>query len=111
MRKRTWQLLRRLDVKVLESQGAEAETFLLKSDSVLPQNSPDSAWDPCEYSPKVPKPEVGFTELTHSNVQSELASILQSTLEGPHPLPNDIHSYVSFHGPRLPRMIGSIARI
>lgn len=101
MRRRTWQLLRRLDVRALESQGAEPETFLLKSDTALPQNSPDWAWDPCEYSPKAPKAEEGFTEMTYSHVQSELASILQSILDDAHPLPKDVQSYVDFHGPRL----------
>lgn len=101
MRRRTWQLLRRLDVKAVESQGAEPETFLLRSDTALPQNSPDLAWDPCEYSPKAPKPEEGFTEMTYSHVQSELASTLQSILDDAHPLPNDVQSYVDFHGSRL----------
>lgn len=101
MRRRTWQLLRRLDVKALESQGAEPETFLFKSDTTLPQNSPDSAWDPCEYSPKAPKPEEGFTEMTYSLVQSELAFIQQSLSNDAHSLPNDVQSYVDFHGPRL----------
>lgn len=101
MRRRTWQLLRRLDVRALESQGAEPETFLLKCDAVLPQNSPDSAWDACEYSPKAPRPEEGFTEMTYSHVQSELASIQQSILDNTHPLPNVVQAYVDFHGPRL----------
>jgi len=101
MRRRTWRLLRILDVKALESQGAEADTYSLKSDTQLPQNTFDLSWDPCEYDPKAPTPEVVFTEMTFPLVQAELSSPLQSLLEDEHPLFDDVQSYVDYHGPRL----------
>ena len=101
MRRRTWHLLRILDVKALESQGAEPETFELESDTSLPQNSDDASWDPCEYSPKAPQAESGFTEMTFTLVQSELTSLLQLLLNDARSLPKDAKTYVELRDNQL----------
>lgn len=55
-------------------------------------------------------PEHGFTELTYSIVQSELANILQSLLDPHHPLLMDVTSYVEFHESRLQQEKERISR-
>ena len=101
MRRRTWHFLRILDVKALESIGAESETFQPAHNTSLPQNLPDSAWELYATGQKAVQPEHGFTELTYSIVQSELASIVQSLLDPQHPLLMDVTSYVEFHESRI----------
>ena len=101
MRRRTWRVLRVLDIKALESYGIEPDTYFFQSDTALPQNNSDSSWDPCEYAPRAPAPKSGFTEMTFAIVQSELSTILQSLLNDEQPLFADVKSYVDYHGPRL----------
>ncbi len=101
MRRRAWHFLRVLDTRALESIGAESETFQPAYNISLPQNLPDSAWELDLTGQEAVQPEHGFTELTYSIVQSELASILQSLLDPQHPLLMDVTSYVEFHGSRI----------
>ena len=97
MRRRAWHFLRILDTKALESVGTESETFQPAYNPSLPKNLPDSAWEIYQTWPKAVQAEHGFTELTYSIVQSELAIILQSLLDPQHSLLMDMTSHVEFH--------------
>ena len=96
MRRRAWHFLRILDTRALESTGTESETFQPAYNQTLPKNLPDSAWKIYQTWPKAVQAEHGFTELTYSIVQSELAVILHTLLEPQHPLFMDMTSYVEF---------------
>ena len=54
--------------------------------------------------------EYGFTELTYSIVQAELAIILQSLLDPQHPPMTDVASYVEFHESRIHQEKARITR-
>ena len=110
MRRRTWHFLRILDTKALESIGTESETFQPAHNQSLPMNHPDSAWEIYQTWPKAVPAEHGFTELTYSIVQSELADILRSLLNPQHPLLMDMASYVEFHGSHIQQEKDRITR-
>ena len=110
MRRRAWHCLRILDTKALESIGTESETFQRAHNTFLPTTLPDSAWELYQTEHKAMLPEHGFTELTYSIIQSELANILQSLLDPQHPLIMDVTSYVEFHESRLQQEKERISR-
>ena len=102
-RRRLWQQFKILGIKALESQGAETEPFAPKYDTRPAQNNSDLSWDACEYAPKALNPENGFTEMTYSLLQVELAILSERVHEDDHPLLQDVKSYVDFQGSRLER--------
>ena len=110
MRRRAWHLLRILDTKALESIGTESETFQPAHNTSLPMNLPDSAWELYQTGQKAMQSEYGFTELTYSIVQAELATILQSLLDPQHPPMMDVASYVEFHESRIQQEKARITR-
>ena len=79
----------------------ESETFQRAHNASCRRNLPDSAWELYQTEQKAVLPEHGFTELTFSIIQSELASFLQSLLDPQCPLLMDLSSYVEFHESRL----------
>ena len=110
MRRRARHFLRILDTKALESTGTESETFQPAYNSPVPKNLPDSVWEIYQTWPKAVPAEHGFSELTYSVVQSELAIILQSLLDPQHPLLMDLTSYVEFHGSHVQQEKDRITR-
>lgn len=111
LRRRAWHFLRILDTKALESTGTESETFQPALNQSLPINLPDSAWEIYQTWPNAVQAEHGFTEMTYSIVQSELAIILQSLLDPQHPLLMDMTSYVEFHESHIQEEKERITRI
>ena len=110
MRRRAWHFLRILDTKALESLGTESETFQPAHNISLPMNLPDSAWELYHTGQKAMQSEHGFTELTYSIVQAELATILQSLLDPQQPPMMDAASYVEFHESRIQQEKARITR-
>lgn len=80
MRRRIWLYLCVLDVRAMETLGAEPLMGELESDTRMIRNCNDLSWDACEFSKLWPNPSDGFTEMTYSLVEAELSSLLRVVL-------------------------------
>lgn len=78
MRRRMWHHIVLVDTWCVEHEGAESMLSSTFYDTALPQCSDDANWDACEFAIEGPSPSPGFTDMTGSLVQYEIASVMRT---------------------------------
>ncbi|EED17483.1 conserved hypothetical protein [Talaromyces stipitatus ATCC 10500] len=83
IRRRLWHYLCMINVRALQVHGIEpfpVSAFEVNA-TKLPQNSPDIAWDACEFSRKLPVAISGWTEMVPVLVSYKLSALERTMLE------------------------------
>lgn len=96
-RRRLWHHMVLLDTWALENHGLDTIFREGVSDTALPQNSDDAAWDTSEFSATCPKPQNKPTDMTFALVQYELGSLVRFVLNNSIPSPGRTQFYRAFH--------------
>ncbi|EXJ58021.1 hypothetical protein A1O7_05444 [Cladophialophora yegresii CBS 114405] len=98
LRRRLWHHLVLLDAWCVENHGLQP---LLQpggdSDTSLPLNENDSAWDTSEFSSYQPQPRNNFTDATISLMHYEFGSLTKFILEHPYTPATTTRSYLAVH--------------
>ncbi|OKL63379.1 hypothetical protein UA08_02130 [Talaromyces atroroseus] len=83
IRRRLWHHLCTINVRALQIHGIEPFPISTFSNGAtqLPQNSPDSGWDACEFSRKLPPAISGWTEMAPALAFYELSMLTRAILE------------------------------
>ncbi|EXJ81066.1 hypothetical protein A1O3_07354 [Capronia epimyces CBS 606.96] len=84
LRRRLWHQLVLLDAWCVENHGLQPTIHSDQSDTGLPQNSNDSAWDTSEFASVRPEAQTGFTEMTPALIQYEIGSLITFVLSHPY---------------------------
>lgn len=81
----------------MENHGLETAIPSGFSDTRLPQNVDDSAWDTTDSSTVQPPAKNGFTDMTFTLMQYEAAAAMRVVLNNSVPLAGEDSEYTSFH--------------
>jgi hypothetical protein len=97
IRRRLWHHLCLINVRALQVHGIEPfpVSAFRHGATKLPQNSPDNAWDACEFSRKLPAAVSGWTEMAPALVSFELSTLTRTILEIGIPEHGSEHSYLA----------------
>lgn len=83
IRRRLWHHLLLLDTWCMEQLGFESAVPVGFSDTKLPLNANDAAWDVSEYANQQPPAQNGFTDNSFALVQYETAALIRVGLDQP----------------------------
>ncbi|OCT50974.1 hypothetical protein CLCR_08109 [Cladophialophora carrionii] len=83
LRRRLWHHLVLLDAWCVENHGLQPLLQLGDSDTSLPLNENDSAWDTSEFSSYQPQPQNNFTDATMALMHYEFGSLTKFILDHP----------------------------
>lgn len=83
IRRRLWHYLCMINVRALGIHGIEPFPISVFGNGAtqLPQNSPDSGWDACEFSRKLSPVVSGWTEMVPAIVSFEMSTLTRTILE------------------------------
>ncbi|CRG86515.1 putative transcriptional regulatory protein C139,03 [Talaromyces islandicus] len=83
IRRRLWHHLCLINVRALQIHGIEPfpVSAFVDGATKLPQNSPDNAWDACEFSRKLPVAVSGWTEMVPALLSFELSTLTRAIFE------------------------------
>ena len=97
LRRRIWHYIVLVDTWCMENHGLETAISSGFSDTMLPQNSDDSAWDTSDSSTVQPAAKQGFTDMTFALMQYEAAAAMHIVLHNSVPMAGEEVDYTSFH--------------
>lgn len=97
IRRRLWQHLCLINVRALQVHGIEPFPISAFGNGAtkLPQNSPDNAWDACEFSRKLPVAVSGWTEMAPALVYFEISTLTRKMFEISIPEHGSEHAYLT----------------
>src|ERR1700743_2135836 len=94
LRLRLWNHLVLLDAWCVENHGLQTLVQPGESDTALPLNENDSAWDTSEFSSHQPQAQDNFTDATIALMHYEFGSLTKFVLDHPYAYSMTIRGYL-----------------